>query len=142
MTLANGADAAVILGVVVAVLVYVFNRKRAAGADVLAAVNTLRDEVLTSVNNLRDEMQTSINTLRDEMQTSINTLRDEMQTSVNTLRDEVRRDVGRIEAEVRELRTDIAGIDRRLVAVETTLSTMRMTGALTTANPAPEPDQP
>ena len=131
MTLANGADAAVILGVVVAVLVYVFNRKRAAGADVLAAVNTLRDEVLTSVNNLRDEMQTSINTLRDEMQ-----------TSVNTLRDEVRRDVGRIEAEVRELRTDIAGIDRRLVAVETTLSTMRMTGALTTANPAPEPDQP
>lgn len=120
MTLANGADAAVILGVVVAVLVYVFNRKRAAGADVLAAMNTLRDEVLTSVNNLRDEMQ----------------------TAVNTLRDEVRRDVGRIEAEVRELRTDIAGIDRRLVAVETTLSTMRMTGALTTANPAPEPDQP
>ena len=131
MTLANGADAAVILGVVVAVLVYVFNRKRAAGADVLAAMNTLRDEVLTSVNNLRDEMQTSVNTLRDEMQ-----------TSVNTLRDEVRRDVGRIEVEVRELRTDIAGIDRRLVAVETTLSTMRMTGALTTANPAPEPDQP
>ena len=131
MTLANGADAAVILGVVVAVLVYVFNRKRAAGADVLAAMNTLRDEVLTSVNNLRDEMQTSVNNLRDEMQ-----------TSVNTLRDEVRRDVGRIEVEVRELRTDIAGIDRRLVAVETTLSTMRMTGALTTANPAPEPDQP
>ena len=131
MTLANGADAAVILGVVVAVLVYVFNRKRAAGADVLAAMNTLRDEVLTSVNNLRDEMQTSVNNLRDEMQ-----------TAVNTLRDEVRRDVGRIEAEVRELRTDIAGIDRRLVAVETTLSTMRMTGALTTANPAPEPDQP
>ena len=96
MTLASGADAAVILGVVVAVPVYVFNRKRAAGADVLAAMNTLRDEVLASVN---------------------------------TLRDEVRRDVGRIETEVKELRTEVAGIeqrlvagDRRLVAVETILA--------------------
>lgn len=85
MTLASGADAAVILGVVVAVPVYVFNRKRAAGADVLAAMNTLRDEVLASVN---------------------------------TLRDEVRRDVGRIETEVKELRTEVAGIDQRLVAVD------------------------
>ena len=34
MILASGADAAVILGVVVAVPVYVFNRKRAAGADI------------------------------------------------------------------------------------------------------------
>ena len=131
MTLANGADAAVIVGVVVAVLVYLFNRKRAAGSDVLAAMNTLRDEVLTSVNTLRDEVLTSVNTLRDEMQ-----------TSVNNLRDEVRRDVGRLETEVKELRTEVAGIDRRLVAVEATLSTMRLTGALTPVIQAAEPDQP
>ena len=120
MTLANGADAAVIVGVVVAVLVYLFNRKRAAGSDVLAAMNNLRDEMQTAMNNLRDEMQTSMNNLRDE----------------------VRRDVGRLETEVKELRTEVAGIDRRLVAVETTLSTMRLTGALTPVIQAAEPDQP
>lgn len=57
MTLANGADAAVILGVVVAVLVYVFNRKRAAGADVLTSMNTLRDEVRRDVGRIESEVK-------------------------------------------------------------------------------------
>ena len=90
--LANGADAAVIVGVVIAVLVYLFNRKRAAGSDVLAAVHDLRDEV--------------------------------------------RRDLGRIEADVKELRAEVAGIDRRLVAVETILAVRA--APLTPA----EPDRP
>lgn len=90
--LANGADAAVIIGVVVAVLVYLFNRKRAASSDVLAAVNDLRDEV--------------------------------------------RRDLGRIEADVKELRTEFAGIDRRLVAVETILAVRAVPAALLPAEPA------
>lgn len=82
--LATGADVAVIVGVAIAVLVYLCNRYRPASSDVLAAVNNLRDEV--------------------------------------------RRDLGRIDAAVKELRTGVAGIDRRLEAVETIL-TVRATPA-------------
>ena len=42
--------------------------------------------------------------------------------AVNNLRDEVRRDLGRIDAAVKDLRTGVAGVDRRLVAVETILA--------------------
>lgn len=42
--------------------------------------------------------------------------------AVNNLRDEVRRDLVRVDAAVKELRTGVAGIDRRLVAIETILA--------------------
>ena len=117
MTLANGADAAVILGVVVAVLVYVFNRKRAAGADVLTSMNTLHDEMLTSMNTLRDEVRRDVGRIESEVK--------ELCTGVAGIDQR------------------LVAVDRRLVAVETILAFRLTPAAQTTANPAaPEPDQP
>ena len=68
--LANGADAAVIIGVVVAVLVYLFNRKRAAGADVLEAVNGLRDEMRRDLGRIEadvKDLRTDVKDLRTEV---------------------------------------------------------------------------
>ena len=68
--LANGADATVIVGVIVTVPVYLFTRKRAASADVLEAVSGLRDEMLRDLGRIEadvKDLRADVKVLRTEV---------------------------------------------------------------------------
>lgn len=110
-------DLALIAGVVVAAAVLLFNRKRAAGAD----LQVLRNELRVDVKALQEVIAANAKELRADMKAMQETIAANVKDNARELRAEMRTLQEYIDTRVNDLRRDIHALSDRLTAVEVRL---------------------
>ena len=97
-------DLAVIVGVVVAMAVFLFNRKRAAGDD----LKELRAELRIDAKELRAELRADMKAFQEAVATSMKALQEAIAADIKALQDATAADIKEVRADMKAMQEAIA----------------------------------